>query len=106
MIEREPQKKRGERPFRPCGQRSIALLQCPCRMLRAVACPVENQDMFREIAVVAMCVALAGCASTGLTVGLEAYEIVTDTSSRTEPAEQQLVQLEVLKDKIFHGPRR
>ena len=60
--------------------------------------------MLREIAVVAMCVALAGCASTGLPVGQEAYDIVPAPSEKTAPTEYRIGPLDVLKITVFQEP--
>lgn len=61
--------------------------------------------MLRESALVAMCIALAGCASpTGLPVGAQAYDVIPAPSRQTAPAEYRIGPLDVLKITVFQEP--
>jgi len=60
--------------------------------------------LLRETVALAVCIALTGCASTGLPIGDQAYDIIPAPSNQTAPAEYRIGPLDVLKITVFQEP--
>ncbi|WOF44575.1 polysaccharide export protein [Sphingopyxis indica] len=57
-----------------------------------------------KTAIVAMCSLLAGCASTGLPTGDQAYAVIPAPSSQAAPSEYRIGPLDILKITVFQEP--
>src|SRR3546814_14467709 len=62
---------------------------------------MEIRILRRKTALAAICLALPGCASTGLPSGDQAYEIIPAPSNQTAPSEYRIGPLDVLKITVF-----
>src|SRR3546814_7378677 len=58
---------------------------------------MEIRILRRKTALAAICLALPGCASTGLPSGDQAYEIIPAPSNQTAPSEYRIGTLDVIK---------
>src|SRR3546814_404768 len=65
---------------------------------------MEIRILRRKTALAAICLALPGCASTGLPSGDQAYEIIPAPSNQTAPSEYRIGPLDVLKITVFQEP--
>src|SRR3546814_7726941 len=65
---------------------------------------MEIRVLQRNTAIVAICLALPGCASTGLPTGEQAYEIIPAPSTQTAPSAYRIGPPDVLKITVFQEP--
>src|SRR3546814_15064623 len=65
---------------------------------------MEIRVLQRNTAIVAICLALPGCASTGLPTGEQAYEIIPAPSTQTAPSAYRIGPPDVPKITVFQGP--